>query len=64
MSTTETLYVPILDGLTARVEIQILQEPAAPTPGERPNRRAPSARELHTIAEALTRRIYQFHPID
>lgn len=61
---TETLYLPIGPGLSARVEIQIIQEPAAPTPNERPIRRAPTVSELHTVADGLTRRIYQFTPID
>lgn len=61
---TETLYIPLAEGLSARVEIQIIMEPAAPPPGERPTRRAPTARELHTIADALARRVYQFHPIE
>jgi hypothetical protein len=63
--TTETIYVPILDGIQARVEIQIIQDsPFEGAPLERPIRRAPTARELHTLADLLTRRIYQFHPIE
>lgn len=64
MSKLETIFVPLAEGLSARVEIQVIQEPAAPTPGERQIRRAPTAGELHAIADLLTRRIYQFHPLD
>ena len=63
MPATETIYIPILEGIQARVEIQIIEEPAIPAALEPQLRRAPTARELHTIADLLTRRIYQFHPI-
>ncbi len=60
----EVIFLPIATGLQARVEIQIIAEPAAPTPSERPTRRSPSARELHLIAEGLLHRVYQFHPVE
>lgn len=61
---SETIYIPLAPGIQARVEIQLILEPAAPTPQERPVRRCPTARELHHTAEALLQRIYQFHPIE
>jgi hypothetical protein len=61
--TTETLYVALAAGVSAKVTIEIHEEPM-PTPHERPQKRRPSVRELHDTADALVRRIYQFHPID
>lgn len=58
--TSEKLYLP-LDGSTeAVVEITIKTRGLGAI--DPPTRRAPSAKDLHQVAELLTRRIYQFHP--
>ena len=59
----EVLYVPLSENTQARVLIEIIEDPL-PTPGERPIRRQPTVRELHSAAEGLLRRVYQFHPIE
>ena len=59
----ETLYVPIGDGCQARVSIEVIEE-GLPSPNERQIRRRPTVRELHTTADALLRRVYQFTPVD
>ena len=59
----ETLYLPLAAGKQARVMIEIIED-GLPTPGERPIRRQPTVRELHAAAEALLKRLYQFHPVD
>lgn len=61
---SETLYIPLADGLQAKVEIQLIADPAIPSPNERPIHRAPTVRELHNTAEQLLKRVYQFHPIE
>lgn len=60
---SEILYLQVAEGLSARVDIQMVQEPGIPTPNEPVTRRAPTVRELHEVAELLLRRVYQFHPI-
>jgi hypothetical protein len=61
---TETLYLPLAPGVSARLEIEIRQEPALPSPNEPEIRRAPTVRELALVAEQLAARNYQFRPID
>lgn len=59
MATMETLYLPMEAGVEAVVTIQI----KSAQPGiDRPQRRAPTVSELKTVAELLTRRVYQFTP--
>lgn len=56
----ETLFIPLADDTGAVVVIHLkTRRPGAMDP---PQRRAPTAGELHQIAEALVRRIYQFTP--
>jgi hypothetical protein len=60
---SEIIYLSLGEGLSAKVEIQMIQEPALPTPNEPVTRRAPTVRELHEVAELMLRRVYNFHPI-
>jgi hypothetical protein len=63
MENTETVYLPLREGISARLEIRITEEPAAPTPNEREIHRAPTASELDAIADGMKRRVYQFQPL-
>lgn len=57
--TSEKLYLPLDATTEAVVEITIKTRGLGAI--DPPTRRAPSAKDLHQVAELLTRRIYQFH---
>lgn len=57
---TEKLYLPLDATTEAVVEITIKTRGLGAI--DPPTRRAPTAKELHTVAGLLTRRIYQFTP--
>jgi hypothetical protein len=57
--TSEKLYLPMDATTEAIVEITIKTRGLGAI--DPPTRRAPSAKDLHQVAELLTRRVYQFH---
>lgn len=58
--TSERIYVTLDDANEATVEITITTRGLGAV--DPPIRRAPTARDLHRLADSLARRIYQFHP--
>jgi hypothetical protein len=56
----ETLDIQIDADRTARLEIQIITEPAIPTPNERSTTSTPTARELDLVGIRLAARNYTF----
>ncbi len=56
---SEKLYLPLDATSEAVVEITIKTRGLGAI--DPPTRRAPSAKDLHQVAELLTRRVYQFH---
>jgi hypothetical protein len=57
---SEILFLPLDQTSEAVLQVTIITSGLGAV--DPPTRRAPTARELHQIAELLTRRTYQFHP--
>lgn len=56
---SETLEIDLGNGITARIEVRIFEEPL-PTPLEVPTVRPPFAREIDAIGAALVDRRHRF----
>jgi len=58
---TQPIYLPLANGLHARVIVHIAAEPL-PTPFERPEIRPPYMREIEEVAKGLLARSWSFTP--